>query len=350
MAHSYAHLFALPCTGLRFFTVYGPWGRPDMAPMIFADAISEGRPLRLFNAGDHSRDFTYVEDIAEGVVRASDVIATPDPAWDPAAPDPGTSAAPFRDLQHRQRRPGPAPRLHRRARAGARANGAHRGPAAAARRRARHLGRLRPARGRDRLAARDPGRGGRRPLRRLVPRLLRPVIARSLPGLVRPGGYTRGRAQGRTLLDVAYRRPARLASEAGFGDGRAMGRSAGSIEDAPFGAVVPAPAGYLPPYVRAVIEEAAQAGLRPLSAPEPAARPEDAGAGRGGARRGAAAAGLPRPLPPARGHPLRDHRQRLAGRDAGIARRRAGRRALRRRPAVPRQAGLGQRADRAHGL
>ena len=96
MAHSYAHLFALPCTGLRFFTVYGPWGRPDMAPMIFADAISEGRPLRLFNAGNHSRDFTYVEDIAEGVVRASDVIATPDPAWDPAAPDPGTSAAPFR--------------------------------------------------------------------------------------------------------------------------------------------------------------------------------------------------------------------------------------------------------------
>ena len=96
MAHSYAHLFALPCTGLRFFTVYGPWGRPDMAPMIFADAISEGRPLRLFNAGNHSRDFTYVEDIAEGVVRASDVVATPDPLWDPAAPDPGTSAAPFR--------------------------------------------------------------------------------------------------------------------------------------------------------------------------------------------------------------------------------------------------------------
>jgi UDP-glucuronate 4-epimerase len=96
MAHAYAHLFALPCTGLRFFTVYGPWGRPDMAPMLFADAISEGRPLMLFNAGNHSRDFTYVEDIAEGVVRAADVVATPDPLWDPAAPDPGTSAAPFR--------------------------------------------------------------------------------------------------------------------------------------------------------------------------------------------------------------------------------------------------------------
>lgn len=96
MAHAYAHLFALPCTALRFFTVYGPWGRPDMAPMIFADAISAGRPIRLFNAGNHSRDFTYVGDIAEGVVRAADVIATPDPLWDPARPDPGTAAAPFR--------------------------------------------------------------------------------------------------------------------------------------------------------------------------------------------------------------------------------------------------------------
>ena len=96
MAHAYAHLFALPCTGLRFFTVYGPWGRPDMAPMIFADAISEGRPIRLYNAGRHSRDFTFVDDIAEGVVRAADAVATPDPGWDPAAPDPGTSSAPFR--------------------------------------------------------------------------------------------------------------------------------------------------------------------------------------------------------------------------------------------------------------
>jgi len=96
MAHAYAHLFALPCTALRFFTVYGPWGRPDMAPMIFADAISEGRPIRLYNAGRHSRDFTFVDDIAEGVVRAADAVATPDPAWDPAAPDPGTSSAPFR--------------------------------------------------------------------------------------------------------------------------------------------------------------------------------------------------------------------------------------------------------------
>jgi UDP-glucuronate 4-epimerase len=96
MAHAYAHLYCLPCTGLRFFTVYGPWGRPDMAPMIFAKAISEGTPVRLFNRGRHSRDFTYVDDIVDGVVRASDLVAAPDPDWDPADPDPGSSMAPFR--------------------------------------------------------------------------------------------------------------------------------------------------------------------------------------------------------------------------------------------------------------
>jgi UDP-glucuronate 4-epimerase len=96
MAHSYSHLYGLPTTGLRFFTVYGPWGRPDMAPMAFAAAILEGRPIKLFNAGRHSRDFTYVDDIVEGVIRASDRPAEPDPAWDPARPDPATSAAPFR--------------------------------------------------------------------------------------------------------------------------------------------------------------------------------------------------------------------------------------------------------------
>jgi UDP-glucuronate 4-epimerase len=96
MAHAYAHLYRLPCTGLRFFTVYGPWGRPDMAPMIFAGAILEGRPIQLFNQGRHSRDFTYVGDIVEGVIRASDRIAAPDPDWDPAAPDPASSNAPYR--------------------------------------------------------------------------------------------------------------------------------------------------------------------------------------------------------------------------------------------------------------
>ena len=96
MAHSYAHLYRLPCTGLRFFTVYGPWGRPDMAPMKFADAILAGRPIQVFNHGRHSRDFTYIDDIVEGVIRASDRPAAPDPDWDAADPDPATSDAPFR--------------------------------------------------------------------------------------------------------------------------------------------------------------------------------------------------------------------------------------------------------------
>jgi UDP-glucuronate 4-epimerase len=96
MAHAYAHLFRLPCTGLRFFTVYGPWGRPDMAPMLFAEAILAGRPIRVFNDGRMSRDFTYVEDVAEAVLAAADRPALPDPAWDPENPDPATSDAPFR--------------------------------------------------------------------------------------------------------------------------------------------------------------------------------------------------------------------------------------------------------------
>ena len=96
MAHSYSHLFRLPTTGLRFFTVYGPWGRPDMALFSFTKAILAGEPIKLFNNGNHIRDFTYVDDIAEGVIRASDQIATPDPNWDSSDPDPATSNAPFR--------------------------------------------------------------------------------------------------------------------------------------------------------------------------------------------------------------------------------------------------------------
>jgi UDP-glucuronate 4-epimerase len=96
MAHSYAALFGLPSTGLRFFTVYGPWGRPDMALFLFTRAILEGKPIEVFNNGHHQRDFTYVEDIAEGVVRATDHIATANAAWDGNAPDPATSRAPFR--------------------------------------------------------------------------------------------------------------------------------------------------------------------------------------------------------------------------------------------------------------
>ena len=96
MAHSYSHLFQLPTTGLRFFTVYGPWGRPDMAPIKFAKSISEGKPISVFNHGNHSRDFTYIDDIVEGVVRSSDQIATCNPDWDSNSPDPATSNAPFR--------------------------------------------------------------------------------------------------------------------------------------------------------------------------------------------------------------------------------------------------------------
>jgi UDP-glucuronate 4-epimerase len=96
MAHTYAHLYALPVTGLRFFTVYGPWGRPDMALFLFTRNILEGKPIDVFNHGHHRRDFTYVGDIAEGVVRACDRVATGNPAWNSDAPDPGTSRGPYR--------------------------------------------------------------------------------------------------------------------------------------------------------------------------------------------------------------------------------------------------------------
>jgi UDP-glucuronate 4-epimerase len=96
MAHAYSHLYRLPTTGLRFFTVYGPWGRPDMAPWLFTRAIAEGRPIDVFNEGSLLRDFTYIDDIADGVVRVLDRPATPDPAFDPAVPDPATSHAPWR--------------------------------------------------------------------------------------------------------------------------------------------------------------------------------------------------------------------------------------------------------------
>ncbi len=96
MAHAYSHLYRLPATGLRFFTVYGPWGRPDMAPCLFADAILHGRPIDLFNHGAMARDFTYVDDVVEALVRVIDRPAVPDPAFDRLAPDPATSDAPWR--------------------------------------------------------------------------------------------------------------------------------------------------------------------------------------------------------------------------------------------------------------
>ena len=96
MAHSYSHLFALPTTGLRFFTVYGPLGRPDMALFTFTQNIIEGQSIPVFNHGNHTRDFTFISDIVESVIRSSDQIAQPDPNWDSKNPDPSTSYAPFR--------------------------------------------------------------------------------------------------------------------------------------------------------------------------------------------------------------------------------------------------------------
>ena len=96
MAHTYSHLYGLPTTGLRFFTVYGPWGRPDMAMFLFTKAILAGQPIDVFNHGKMQRDFTYIDDIVEGVIRTSDHTAEPNPAWNSDAPDPATSKAPYR--------------------------------------------------------------------------------------------------------------------------------------------------------------------------------------------------------------------------------------------------------------
>ena len=96
MAHTYSHLYRLPCTGLRFFTVYGPWGRPDMALFLFTKAILEGKPIKVFNHGKMQRDFTFIDDIVEGVVRVMAKLPEPNPNWSGDKPDPGTSSAPYK--------------------------------------------------------------------------------------------------------------------------------------------------------------------------------------------------------------------------------------------------------------
>lgn len=96
MAHSYAHLYNIPCSGLRFFTVYGPWGRPDMALFLFTKAILAGEPIKVFNHGSHKRSFTYIDDVVEGVIRTLDNVPTANPAWDSDAPDPASSNVPYR--------------------------------------------------------------------------------------------------------------------------------------------------------------------------------------------------------------------------------------------------------------
>ena len=95
MAHAYSHLYGLPTTGLRFFTVYGPWGRPDMALFKFTKAIISGEKFQVFNYGKHRRDFTYIDDIVDGIYRVLERPATPNPSWDGDRPDPGTSKAPW---------------------------------------------------------------------------------------------------------------------------------------------------------------------------------------------------------------------------------------------------------------
>ena len=96
MAHTYSHLYSIPSTGLRFFTVYGPWGRPDMSPFLFADAMLHGRAIKVFNNGDMLRDFTYIDDIVEGVLRVIDHIPTSNPDWSAQTPDPSSSTAPYK--------------------------------------------------------------------------------------------------------------------------------------------------------------------------------------------------------------------------------------------------------------
>jgi UDP-glucuronate 4-epimerase len=96
MAHTYSHLYNLPTTGLRFFTVYGPWGRPDMALFLFTRKILAGEPIEVFNHGKHTRDFTYIDDIVEGVIRTLDLVAAPDPNFDPLDPSSSSSTAPYR--------------------------------------------------------------------------------------------------------------------------------------------------------------------------------------------------------------------------------------------------------------
>jgi len=177
MAHAYSHLYRLPTTGLRFFTVYGPWGRPDMAYFLFTKAILERQPIDVFNHGRMVRDFTYIDDIVEGVVRVLDRDATPSVTHDAARPGPATVGRSLPRLQHRQPRPGRSDGVHRSHRACCRAAGtqalrtAARGRHAVDRCRHVRTGRV------DRLPARHADGRRRRPLRALVPRLLSRLTA-----------------------------------------------------------------------------------------------------------------------------------------------------------------------------
>ena len=166
MAHSYAHLFDLPVTMFRFFTVYGPWGRPDMALFKFTDAILEGRPIDVYNHGEMRRDFTYVDDLVRAIRLLADAVPGPATPGRGRQPEPGR-ALPRR--QHRQRRVREPRRLHRGDRDRDRPDGGAQPDGDAARRRARHLGRHRPSAAPHRLCPCHAHARGRGPLRRLVP-------------------------------------------------------------------------------------------------------------------------------------------------------------------------------------
>jgi UDP-glucuronate 4-epimerase len=172
MAHTYSHLFALPTTGLRFFTVYGPWGRPDMALFLFTRKILAGEPIEVFNHGKHTRDFTYVDDIVEGVMRTLDRVPGPDPAVRSAQAHCGHVLGALPGLQHRQPPAGGAVALHRSHRRVPGAQGREDPVAAATRRRSGYLRRCRGACARHRLRPRHLGRAGRGSVRGLVSGLL----------------------------------------------------------------------------------------------------------------------------------------------------------------------------------
>ena len=168
MAHAYAHLFALPATGLRFFTVYGPWGRPDMAMWLFTDAIMQGRPIKLFNHGQMRRDFTYVDDVVEAVVRLVRRPPAPNPAWSGDAPDPATSRAPWRVYNIGNSRPVEVTEVVRLIEEAIGKPAIRRIAADAARRRTGDLCGRGRSRARGRFPAARRRSGGHSPLRRLV--------------------------------------------------------------------------------------------------------------------------------------------------------------------------------------
>jgi nucleoside-diphosphate-sugar epimerase len=162
------HLFGLPATGLRFFTVYGPWGRPDMAMWLFADAILAGRPIKLFNRGDMQRDFTYVDDVATAVVKLIEHPPQGNVAWSGDDPDPATSRAPWRIYNIGNHTPVELMEVVRLLEAGPRQDRAQGADADAARRRARHLrrcGRIAEGGG---ICSKHVGLGRHRPVHRLV--------------------------------------------------------------------------------------------------------------------------------------------------------------------------------------